>query len=118
MPNDYSRIFRVYGRSGADLDLPSVTPVLIAAASATKRIRVLFISFTPSSSATTGTLTFLDSLTGKAIGALTVSPTTANQLALDFGQAGIKLSPGAHLLLGITGGAIGRLHVDAVQVPN
>ncbi len=121
MAGDFSRLYAIYGGSNADVTVPAVTPILVTVTATTKRIYVLQIKFTPTTYAN-ATLKFLDSLTGASIGSLTIPPVanasgTSDQFILDFSPAGTPLSVGANLLLGVTGGAAGRLHVDAVQKP-
>ena len=122
--SDHSRLYRTYGGDVVDKDLPLADPVLIAADSATKRVCVLEIEFTPSTY-TACVLAFIDSLTDQRIGTLTLPADGpgvvegSNQFTLTFGPSGTKLSAGADLLLGVvSGSATGRLHIEACQKHN
>ena len=121
---DYSRLYRSYGGSVVDRQLPTAEPVLIEADSTTKRVCVLEVAFTPSEY-TACVMAFIDSETNESIGSITVpdgGPSVVegtNQFKLKFGPSGTKLSAGAHLLLSIvSGGAAGRLHIEACQKNN
>jgi len=114
---DYSRLYRTYGGSLVDIDLPTAQPILIAPRAANRIITVLYITFTPTVYTGT-TLTFIDSLTTNVIGTITVpaQPLTSvgeQMLYIDFGASGTPLSVGASLLLG--GSSTGRLHIEAYQ---
>lgn len=122
--SDYSRLYRIYGGNVVDRDLPTVEPLLIEADSATKRICLLEATFAPSTYVA-GVLALIDSETGRAIGTLTIPEggpgvvEGANQYTLDFGPSGTKLTAGADLLLSIvSGGVVGRLHIEACQKHN
>lgn len=110
-------VYRTYGGSVVDLNLPLVTSVLIAAKSTTTKICVQRIVFVPTTYIAS-VLTFLDSLTGVKVAQITVPDSAVNQDDLwpvDFGERGTPLSAGASLVLGTTNGAVGRLHIDAYQ---
>ncbi len=111
---DYTRSFASYGGQPIDVDLPTVSP-LVTAKSATRIITVIKISFMPSTYEAS-TVSFLDSISGKSIGSMTIpatAPSGSNTFVLDWGPVGTKLTAGANLL--IAGNATGRLHIEAVQ---
>lgn len=115
--SDRARLFRIYGGQVIDVDLPTLVP-LITAKSATRIVTVLLITFTPAM-AGSGTLSFLDSLTNRVIGVMTLMPQAlgagSNSLTLDFGS-GTPLRAGANLILSETYGMpTGRVHLEAVQ---
>lgn len=111
---DYLRIASIYGLKATDVDLPTVS-ALVVPSSATKAICVQRIVFTPATF-TDMTLTFSDSLTGNIIGSIVVSSGSAvnGVLPLDWGPVGTKLSVGASLLIGGNASA-GRLHIESYQ---
>lgn len=117
--SDVARLYRIYGGSVVDVDLPLATPILITAKGPEKIVTVLGIIFEPSV-AGSGTLTFSDSLTGKTICRLVLMPDSLGsgkaELTRTFGASGTSLSAGANLLLGTTSDVpAGRLHLDAYQ---
>ena len=118
MPNDYTRVIPIYGMNIVDKDLPTVDPLLVKAKSATRVVCVQRITFVPIQYLD-ATLSFIDSISNKSIGNLVVpssGPSLGrNMFYLDFGPRGTALSTGANLILGVTGGAVGRLHVEAFQ---
>ena len=125
MPSDYTQLWRIYGASNADIDLPTILP-LLTAKSATRIIRVQRIMFAPTIYApsvySAGVISFVDSISGLSIGTLTIPGTAPSSgfdmFQLDFGPKGTPLTVGANLLLGvITPGSAptGRLHIDAYQ---
>lgn len=118
MAGDYTRVIPIYGMNIVDWDLPSVNTLLIQAKSATRVVCVQRITFVPIQYID-GVLHFIDSVTNKDIAVITV-PSTApslgrNMFYVDFGPRGTGLSTGANLILGTTGGAVGRLHIEAFQ---
>ena len=122
--SDYGRLYRTYGGNVVDVQLPTAEPLLIEAASTTKRICLLEATFTPSEY-TTCVLAFVDSVTNEIVGTITVPDggpgvvEGSNQFVLKWGPSGAKLSAGANLLLSIvSGGAAGRLHIEACQKHN
>lgn len=118
MPNDYTRVIPIYGMNIVDIDLPAVNNILIQAKSATRVICVQRITFVPIQYFD-ATLSFVDTVTNKSIGNIVVpssGPSLGrNMYYLDFGPRGTPLSVGANLILGVTGGAVGRLHIEAFQ---
>jgi hypothetical protein len=125
MPGDYRDVIqRTYGSKVVDLDLPTGNNILVAAKGPLQLIAVQYVSFVPSTFVA-ATITLVDSITGLAVGTLTV-PASAPQIGdgssmlfLNYGPSGTKLSKGANLLLGVTAnGAAGRLHIEYYQKPN
>ena len=118
MANDYTRVIPIYGMNIVDRDLPTINTLLVQAKSATRIICVQRITFVPIQYLD-GTLSFLDSATGKSIGNLVIpssGPSLGrNMFYQDFGPRGTPLTLGANLVLGVTGGAVGRLHIEAFQ---
>jgi len=115
---DYTRVIPIYGMNIVDEDLPTIDTLLIAAKSATRVICVQRITFVPIQYFD-ATLSFIDTVTNKSIGNIVVpasGPSLGrNMYYLDFGPRGTPLSAGANLILGVTGGAVGRLHIEAFQ---
>lgn len=112
------QIRRIYGLNSLDVQLPTVSNILVAPRSATKVIVVRYITFSPSTNVP-GTLVFKNSLTGETIGTLTIPSVLGagqDQLRLDYGVRGTALTVGASLVLGtLPAGAAGRLHVESYQ---
>ena len=114
---------RTYGIQAFDLDLPSAVTHVAVAKNPGRSVCVQKIRFTPTAYAQS-TLSFSDSLTGVIIGVIWI-PTTApqlgdssNEMDLDWGPEGTRLSVGADLVLAVSiNGATGRLHIESYQKP-
>ncbi len=109
-------------QTNVTLALPAMTSVVVAARSVTQSIRVQKIVFTPSTFDSTTQLIFRDSLTQQVVGTIAglnaSSKRGSTARVLDFGGAGVKLSPGANLELLQAGGSTGGvLKVSAFQTP-
>jgi hypothetical protein len=121
---------RIYGIQLVDIDLPYASNAVVVnkgsnvnaqGATVQRSICVQKIRYTPSTWAQS-TLTFSDSLTNTVIGIIWV-PAAAPQIGdssdemdLEWGPGGTKLSPGANLNLAVSAnGAIGRLHIESYQ---
>lgn len=104
----------IYGQGAVDVNLPTFSPTVVTAKSATRIVVVQKIVFTPTVYAA-ATLSFSDSLTGVVIGVITVPATAGPVVVLDYGL-GTKLSTGASLNYNVSAnGATGRLHIESVQ---
>jgi len=118
MSGDYTRVIPIYGMNIVDKDLPTVNNILITAKSSTRTICIQRVTFVPIQYLD-GTLSLVDSITGEAIANLVI-PSSGPSLGRnmyyeDFGPRGTPLTTGANLILGVTGGAVGRLHIEAFQ---
>ncbi len=104
-------------QTNVSISEPATGSVLVQVRSTTQRIYVQYIIYSPSDFVAGTVLSFIDSLTLQSIGVISVAGITS-QYPLDFGYAGTALSVGASLLLSIiSGGATGRLRIDAYQLP-
>lgn|SRR5574341_104250 len=111
-------VISIYGMNVVDRDLPTIDRLLIRAKTTTRTVCIQRITFVPLQYMD-GTLVFLDSRGGPQH-TLTVQarqkPSSGRRLFyLDFGPRGWPLTLGADLILGVVGGAVGRLHIEAFQ---
>lgn len=100
---------------------PALDAVAVRVRSASQRIFVQKISYTPAEFSPSAVLQFTDSLNGKIFGQVAVLPLAVGQTTqyiVDFGEDGTPLSTGANLLVKVlSGGMTGRLDIRAYQLP-
>lgn len=120
MAGDSEQLKRIYGLNVLDVDVPAVNDNVVVAKGPARIIVLVRVWFAPSSYAA-ATLTLSDSVTGKAVATITV-PASAPQVGdgassdyIEYGANDTALSPGANLVLGVSGTAAGRLHLETVQ---
>ncbi len=111
-------IRRAFGINRKDIDLPTANPILVIAKTPASVPVVLEIVFSPAVYQT-GTIQFIDSISGLVIGTLTVPPAAAgngvDQVSLKYGKTGTQLSAGANLIMSSSGVVVGRLHLETYQ---
>ena len=104
-------------QTNVSLSEPVADSILVQARSAVRRVYVQKVIYSPNDFVANTVLNFIDSITGQSIGQITVVA-GVSQYPLDFGYNGTLLTTGASLVLAIlSGGATGRLRVEAYQLP-
>lgn len=109
-------------QTNAYINEPVADSVLVAVKSASQRIYVQRIRYAPSACIVGTVLSFIDSLTLKSLGKMTILPPAlgsgTDEYTLDYGSNGFPLSTGASLTLAVlSGGVNGSLKVSAYQLP-
>jgi hypothetical protein len=106
-------------QTNSNLVEPAMDAIVVRARSASQQVYVQVITYCPASFVPS-VFSFVDSLTGQSIGRITVLAVALGpvQYTINYGNQGLPLTKGAHLQLQILqGGATGRLHVEAYQLP-